>query len=403
MTIRSLKSRSDSEPVVAVLVAHWEASSEEGWLTRQVSGALACVADVHIVTPDGSAAATLRDGAFTLHQLGTPLDVKAELRRQLLIDGLSTPGGRDSLPLSPSLSSLLDKDLLTPWLGATAVIDRLRPDLVIVAGHQNVGAMDAIERSSHAGLITLLALGSDTSSLEFSHFKRLFERADSVLAVTETERRAIIESYGRGPEIYRIGAPMAANPSALTEPNGWVGTSDYILLVTGSGSREKHVETELARLVRLSFPNNPVGMVHTDSFCVWHQGHLNEGWAVERSSDMARLLAWARVTVDLRPGPLFARRCVDSLLYGTPIVIPTESRAREHASRGKGGLWFSNPSELIWCIEALLDPPTGEAFGHQGREYAMADYGSTEHFIDRVVTACGLSSEEAVASIAGAL
>ena len=105
-------------------------------------------------------------------------------------------------------------------------------------------------------------------------------------------------------------------------------------------------------------------------------------------------MAWARVTVDLRPGPLFARRCVTSLLFGTPIVVPAGRRAREHAERGRGGLWSSNASELVWGVEALLDPPTRAAASAQGLAYAEEEYGSTDRFIDRVVAACGMGSTD---------
>jgi hypothetical protein len=211
--------------------------------------------------------------------------------------------------------------------------------------------------------------------------------------VTEAERQDVIQHHGDAATVHRIGAPLAANPSALTEPNTWVGSTDYILVVTHSGAEEDHVETELSRLIRLRFPDNPVGICHTDCFRAWHQGRVSQGWAVERASDMARLMAWARVTVDLHPTRLLARRCVDSLLYGTPIVVPDESRAREHAELGRGGLWFSNAAELTWCVEALLEPSTGTTFGAQGQSYAQAEYGSTDRFIERVLASCGLASE----------
>ena len=110
-------------------------------------------------------------------------------------------------------------------------------------------------------------------------------------------------------------------------------------------------------------------------------------------------MAWARVTVDLRPGTLFARRCVDSLLYGTPIVVPHDSRAREHAERGRGGLWFADPGELTWCVEALLEPEVHDSFARQGQAYAEEEYGSTDRFIDRVLEGCGLAPEPAAVPV----
>ena len=184
---------------------------------------------------------------------------------------------------------------------------------------------------------------------------------------------------------------MAANPSALSEPNSWVGTTDYVLVLTDADSEADEEAVELARLIRLRFPDHPMAISYTDVFVVWHQGRWVPGWPVERSSDLARLMAWARAVVDLRPGPLFARRCVDSLLFGTPIIVPADSRAREHAQQGAGGLWFSTPGELTWCIEALLRPEQREPFSRQGRAYAEEYFGSTDRFTRRVVDGTGLA------------
>lgn len=214
--------------------------------------------------------------------------------------------------------------------------------------------------------------------------------------------------------VHRIGLPGAADPTALREPNTWVGDTGYVLVLANAPGepveppdeddpesrrayeqREARPEATLARLLRFAFPDVPVGIASTRDFSVWHQGRLSMGWPIERSSDLARLVAWAAVTVDLRPGPLVARRCIDSLLYGTPIVVPAESRAREHAELGRGGLWFSSPGELVWCVEAILDPEVGPVLGSQGKQYAEQHYGSTTGFITRVLDAVGLEATPA--------
>jgi hypothetical protein len=378
-------------PTVALLAPTWESSTEEGWMTRQVAGALATVADVHVVTPQGIAPADRIDSVFAVHELGTPISPTAQLRRDLLIEAVSAASG-PGRPVPPSMVPLLDRGVVDPWDGAGPVLERLRPDLVVVAGHQHVGALEAVDGSVPGTPVALLALGTDLDSLGFPHFDRLIDRARAVLAVTEAERQAVIAAHGRPDDVHRIGAPMAANPSALSEPNPWVGTHDYVLVITDADSEAEEEVVELARLIRLSFPENPIGISYRDVFVVWHEGRWVPGWPVERSSDLARLMAWARVTVDLRPGTLFARRCVDSLLFGTPIIVPAGSRAREHAQRGRGGLWFSTPAELMWCIEALLDPDTRAPLSRQGRAYAEEEYGSTDRFVDRVAEAVGLTT-----------
>ena len=381
--------RSRDRPTVALLVAHRESRSEEGWITRQVAGALACAAEVHIITPDGATSRTSTDGVFTVHRLGAPLGLQAEMRRDLLVEAISETAPDPSDPLPPGMGELLDRDLIDGWTRASAVLEGLHPDLVLVAGYQNVGALAVVDRFDAGVPLVLLALGSDGDNLAFPHFEPLFDRAHTVIAVTETERQ-LIAAHHSGPEkVHHIGAPLAANSSSLSEPNSWVGPTEYILVLTGTNSNEEHEETDLSRLLRLSFPDRPVGIAHHDGFFVWHEGRLNRGWPIERSSDLARLMAWARVTVDLHPGRLFARRCVESLLYGTPIVVGSGTRAREHAQRGRGGLWFDNPAELTWCVDSLLGD-VRDSLSTQGRIYAEDEYGSTDRFIERVNAACGL-------------
>ncbi|HEY1990506.1 MAG TPA: hypothetical protein VGG43_13635 [Acidimicrobiales bacterium] len=376
-------------PLIAVLTNRWESKTEEGWATRQVAGALACAADVHVITPQGRAPVQRADSVFTVHELGTPSGAAAEIRRDLLIEAISETGSGVSGRLLPEFGRLLDRDLLECWNGASDLISGLQPDLVVIAGHQLIGAIDAVDRVAPELPVALLALGSDLYSLSFPHFARAFDRAQVVLAITETERLAIIDHHGGPARVHRIGAPLAANPSALNEPNTWVGKSDYVFVITGAKTHADEETVTLARLIRLRFPENPVAVSATDALSAWHQGRLGEGWPVERSSDLNRLMAWARVVVDLRPGPLFGRRGVDSLLYGTPIIVPGNSRAREHAELGGGGLWFDTPGELAWCVEAMLDPEVRAVFSAQGRAYAEAAYGSTDGFIERVLRAAG--------------
>ncbi len=377
-------------PTVAVLTARWESGTEPGWITRQVAGALACHSDVHVIVPGGVGSGSATDGVFTMHRMAISIDREDELRRDLVVEGISETVGADQLTITPEVAALLDQGLVEPWSEATGILSEIRPDLVVIAGHQNIGALVATDRYDGNTPVTLLALGVDPRSVAFPHFDPLFDRARTVLAVTESERSSIVRRHGHPDRVVRIGAPLAANPSALTEPNTWVGKTEYVLVLTSVDEDDTEEENELSRMLRVRFPDNPVGIAHNDAFCAWHKGRVNKGWPIERSSDRDRLMAWARVTVDLRPGQFFARRCVTSLLFGTPIVVPDDSRAREHAERGRGGLWFSNPTDLSWCVEALLDPQTRSVFSAQGRSYAEDEYGSSDRFIHRVLDACGL-------------
>jgi hypothetical protein len=386
-------------PAVAVLAPRWATGSEEAWITRQVAGALACVADVHVVTPQGDVPRDRIESVFAVHELASPVPPLAELQRDLLVEAVTATGGIRDGRIPAAIGSLLDRGLVDPWVRAADVLSALRPDAVVIAGHEQVGALAAVDEAVPDVPLTLLALGVDPDSLAFPHFDPLFDRAASVLAVSEGERAEIVEHHGGADKVHVVGAPMAANPSALSEPSPWVGTTEYVIVLTDADSNADEEVVELSRLIRLRFPEHPVGISYTDVFVVWHEGRWVPGWPVERASDLARLMGFARAVVDLHPGPLFARRCVDSLLYGVPIIVPAESRARQHAELGGGGLWFSTPGELTWCIDALLRPEVREPFSHQGRAYAEERYGSTDRFVDRVVAAVGIAGDRGPAPV----
>jgi len=232
--------------VIAVLADQWEPKSEEGWATRQVAGALACSADVHVITPQGIVPSQRVDSVFTLHETATPSSPTAAVRRELLIEAISDTGWSTTGRLLPKYGRLLDRDLLDCWSASSDILAGLRPDIVVIAGHQHLGALDAVDRVAPDVPIVLLALGSDLNSLAFPHFDRIFDRSQAVLAITETERLAIVEHHGGADRVHRIGAPLAANPSALNEPNTWVGTTDYVFVIS---STKTHANEEAVALV----------------------------------------------------------------------------------------------------------------------------------------------------------
>ena len=385
---------SNRRPVVALLVTHWDTRTEHGWITRQVAGALACGADVHVITLDGTSRSTTSDSVFTIHHLATPIEPSAELGRELLLASITESSPGDPVPVTRALTDLINRDLDAPWHGVAEVLATLSPDRVVIAGHQNVGAMTAVDRYGPDIPVSLLALAGYGDSLAFPLFASVFDRAQSILTVTHMEHESVVSHHRRPGLVHRIGAPLTANPSVLTESDISVGGSDYVLILTGALRKDGSWETELSDLLRMRFPDQLMCISSKDSFCIWDRGYLDEGRPIERATDMYRLMAWARVTVDLRPGRLLGRRSVESLLYGTPIVVPEASAAREHADLGQAGLWFANPSELAWCVEALFEDSVRDRFGTQGRSYAEKEYSSTDLFIGRVLTACGLASTD---------
>ncbi|MHB8329883.1 MAG: glycosyltransferase [Acidimicrobiales bacterium] len=370
------------------MAPRWGTGDERGWALRQVAGALACAADVHVVTPQGARRHDEFDGVFTVHAMASARPASIETRRDLLIAALgesgSVPGG--SGVDAAGAGALLEDD--EPWEPSASIIEALRPDLVVLAGHTDVGSLRVCERVCPGVPLILVPLVTDARTLALAHFAPIFERAHAVLVFTDTEQGAVAGRYPTVP-VHRVGVPLAANPSVQREPNTHLGEREYALVVTGGRGDDSSWAAALTRVLGVRFPQRHVAVSALDRLAVFHDGEIVETAAVERGTDLLRLVAWARMMVDLRPGTLFARRCVESLHYATPIVVPESSRAREHAESGAGGLWFEGPSDLTGCVEALFDSDTADALGQQGKAYAELHYGTTESFMTRLAAVVG--------------
>jgi hypothetical protein len=116
---------------------------------------------------------------------------------------------------------------------------------------------------------------------------------------------------------------------------------------------------------------------------VWRGRVLRGVVDVYTRTDLWRLVSHARVTVDLAPGRIIARECIESLRFGTPIVVPTNSAARPHADAG-GGMTFSGYAELLAAVDHLSDESVRATMSSRGRSYADARYGDPNAFVDSV-------------------
>ena len=108
--------------------------------------------------------------------------------------------------------------------------------------------------------------------------------------------------------------------------------------------------------------------------------------AVDTRTDLWRFMAHARATVDLRPGRLVARECVESLRFATPIVAPAGTVGAELAEAG-GGRTYRSLVELFEQLAELADPGRRAELGGQGQLVAEAGYGDAGAFTSRVAAA----------------
>jgi len=396
--------RGSQRPALALLTRRWTGSDEATWYLRQIAGALAHVCDVHVVTLQGSEPRTRVDSVFTVHELAAAPDTRAEARRDVLLQALGTSwpargaGGAEGA----AIGHLLDEGVRAPWTTGIETLRRLQPSHVVLADYRQLGAMDAIADGAPQASVALVPLVSELDEPLHPHYHAMFERADVTLVATEAERRAVAVADPARTVV--TGFPVAANQTVWSEPFAMLvhepfailKESGHVTILTGAPRDGTGRRASLARLLRLRLPDRPVAIVSTDSFDIWHRGECTHTKQIERRGDLDRLMAWSTLVVDLQPGPFLARNCVTSLLYGTPVLVPSRSRAREHVEDG-GGLWFDDSLELLSCAEALLADEVGSSFGEAGGRSMARRVPSTEAFVDAVLEAAGLAGPGDVA------
>ena len=140
---------------------------------------------------------------------------------------------------------------------------------------------------------------------------------------------------------------MPVNPLAGTHRHAGLGFTGYILVLTNRPSTPP-VEPPTPAVAWLTsrFHDQYVVVVEGGSAAVWKGRALRGVISVDTRTDFWRLLAHSAMTVDLAPGEIIARECIESLRFGTPIVVPSGTVGAMHAASG-GGLAFSDTLGLL--------------------------------------------------------
>ena len=288
------------ERATLILSRHWRSpDSELSFVARSVAGAASRTSEVCVVVP-GPAGRPEPDGAFDL---------------------LGAGDGEDGSWPDPTRATWPDG--LPP--GTTIVVDE----------------PDAAARS-------LLA-----------HFAPEHRVQAIAAAGTAADRHSIpplvftAPPDGGASELIRLHVPI--NPLAATHRHNGLGFTGYLLVLSDrSGAAGVSPPTPMVAWLTARFPGLNVVVVEDAVAAVWRGRALRGVVSVYTRTDLWRLVAHAHVTIDLAPGPIVARECVESLRFGTPIVVPVGSAAQPHADAG-AGLSFTGYSELLACVARLSD------------------------------------------------
>lgn len=369
------------------VTTHWGQSPDEHTATtRLLAGAVARGAHVHVahLTNEARPGGPHRDSVFEVHELA--LHGRRELRAGILRAALAAHDDGRRLP--DTAAAVLER-LGGETPGVAELIVALQPAAVVLAGSDQPWRTETLAELGAAGgapgrhvRVVFVPLLGDVRRANSAPLRRLIELADVIGSVHPGEQRVLS----------RI-APSKSSPLDVALSLNRGATSNrlfgvryfgrYVLSLRafppGSPRYERSVTHEVLRgAVRpLS-----VAEVDGDRWRISDAENTLELPVSPSRVNLWRLMAHAEATVDLRPpGPL-GRETLESMLLGTPVVVPDDSAGHEHAAAANGGLWYRDVGELFDALRAVMAPSYGNSFAAQARAYAEDHHGRPERFVE---------------------
>lgn len=182
-----------------------------------------------------------------------------------------------------------------------------------------------------------------------------------------------------------LGLTIPVSPLATASPHNGFGFTDYLLVLADCrGDNWPENPPAMAAWIAARFPRRHVVIVADALAAAWRDRSLR-GWIhIDTRTDLQRLLAHARVVVDLSPGPLVARECVEAMRFGTPVVVPSGTVAADLAAMG-GGLWYRDVAKLFGCIAAMDDGPTRTRLSVAAKAQSDRLFGNPVEFVQALL------------------
>lgn len=319
------RSERELEPVAVVSPAWGRPGDEMAYVVRQVAAALTRLTTVEVFVPGGTPAP---DGAFD------PRPVEG---------GSAETAPRD--PSGGSGNSDFAAVLVDDGAEAASSIAELRfPGVPLIA----VGAARDGAGEGNAGDVPVLSAGVGPSA----------------------------------GGVYQVGSLVAVHPAVSKWQRVRSGVEYLVVLDRGDGEGQAS-STRLVRRLSRRFPTRRIVVVANAVGALWRYGIPVVKGPVSSRTDLWRLMAHASMTIDLAPGPVISRECVESLRFGVPIVGPAGSPAQQLVAHG-GGRSFESDEDLVSQVASLMDPAIREELGRSGRTLADEWYGNPSAFVTRV-------------------
>lgn len=383
---------------VVVVTARWGPShGETGVVVRLLAGALTLGTRVDVVSlcaagPSTGAAAPVRnDSVFIVHEVTSSAP---ERSRAGLVRAAFGHGGEEHIP------AIAGRRLVELGGGRAdgvcELISSLRPDSIVLAGPETWWLPEALSSAGAPARVVSVPLLGDDSACELREFGPLLEDVAAVGVLSRREQAGVAARHEAdrqravaGPaEIEELEVAFSVNRSAADQL--MVNMSQYGSFVVvlsefpeGSPRAPRSPGADYVREVL-----GPIAVVEVGGprWSVSERAKAREFPVGGSRANLWKLLRHAEVCLDLRPQGIVARETIESLLLGTPVVVPDDTVAKEHAERSNGGLWYRDYRDLFDAARAVLDDTELRGgLAENGRAWAQAHRGDQRRFSEQML------------------
>jgi hypothetical protein len=189
----------------------------------------------------------------------------------------------------------------------------------------------------------------------------------------------VVPDHGSGSS-HCVCPYVPVNSLAAQHRHNGFGFTGYLLVLAGPNGPTP----EPVAWLSAAFHDANVILVSQAVASAWRGRSLRGQVTVDTQMDLWRLLAHACLCVDLEPGPLIARQCVEALRFGTPIAVPESSGPAAAHARAGGGFTFADAQELIEATSTMMNGSDRAVASARGREYADTAYGDPDASVTQV-------------------
>lgn len=181
-----------------------------------------------------------------------------------------------------------------------------------------------------------------------------------------------------------VGVHVPVNRLAEQHRHHGFGFTDYVLVLSDRTGVDGEVPPPAAAWVSAAFTDADVVVVEDAVAWAWKGRTLRGKVSVDTRMDLWRLLAHAHACLDLGPGPLIARECIEALRFGTPIIVPDRAGPASVHTLESGGATFNDPDELLATVARLGRVAERTRVSEAGRRYADSRFGDPTALVARV-------------------